>query len=400
VPPQVETEPAGAAVDWRKLFDAAGLDFKTFTPAEPQWTPRGYSDARAAWVGPLPGIPGEQLRIEAAAYRGRPINFQQIAPWTKPGRAADAAGRSATLLSAAITIAVFSIFVAAAFVARHNLRKGRGDRRGAFQLAAFVSVVAFAVWLIQGRHFADLNLEMQRFFSGQPLWAAGILWLLYVAVEPYVRRFWPRTVVSWSRLMARQWRDPLVGRDILLGIGLGLLIHTLDLSHGVLLMKLGYSLPPRTPDDLSPLLGTHIMIARVLNGIFNAILNALFAVFGMVLLKILVQRERIAAAVAIALMTFTSSQGAFEVGPPVLNLALNLVLITIIVLTIQRLGLLATMFLFLVNFTISGAILTLDSTKWFFVDSVLLLLIPVSLALFGFYASRGGEPIFGRRILD
>ena len=38
-----------------------------------------------------------------------------------------------------------------------------------------------------------------RFFVGLPLWAAGLLWLLYLALEPYVRRFWPTTLVSWSK---------------------------------------------------------------------------------------------------------------------------------------------------------------------------------------------------------
>ena len=67
---------------------------------------------------------------------------------------------------------------------------------------------------------------MNRLFVTQPLWAAGLLWVLYLAVEPYVRRFWPATIVSWSRLMARQWRDPLVGRDILFGVALGVLIRS------------------------------------------------------------------------------------------------------------------------------------------------------------------------------
>src|SRR4029079_3297041 len=109
-------------------------------------------------------------------------------------------------------------------VARHNVRKGRGDRRGAFQLAAFVSIVALVIGVLTDKHGADPNIEMERLFATQPLWAAGILWLLYLAVEPYVRRFWPSTVVSWSRLMARQWRAPLLGRPLFFGVPLGPLV--------------------------------------------------------------------------------------------------------------------------------------------------------------------------------
>jgi eukaryotic-like serine/threonine-protein kinase len=399
VPPQADPDGSSAPVDWRPLFTAADLDPATLTGSNPQWTPRGYADTRAAWTGPLPGLPGEQLRVEAAAYRGRPVSFQLIGPWTRATRTGEAGQSRGSVWSAIVTLVVFSLFVAAALIARHNLRNGRGDRRGAFQLAAFVSVVAFGVWILDGKHVADPGVEMDRFFTGQPLWAAGLLWLLYLAVEPYVRRFWPKTLVSWSRLMARQWRDSLVGRDILLGIAIGTAVHVIDVGQGFVLSRLGYSLPPRIP-DLSELLGTHIVIARVLNQVFNAVLNALFAVFGMVLLKILVRRERVAAVVAIAVMTLTSAGGFSQPGPLALNVAFVVLFITIIVFTIQRLGLLATMMAFLVNFIIDPGVVTFDTSRWFFGDGMLLMLIPAALACYGFWASRAGEPLLGRRLLD
>jgi serine/threonine-protein kinase len=304
-----------------------------------------------------------------------------------------------TWSSALGTLAVFSMFVAAALIARHNLRKGRGDRRGAFQLAAFVSAIAFGVWVLNGKHVADPNTEMGRFFSGQPLWAAGLLWILYLAVEPYVRRFWPSTVVSWSRLMARQWRDPLVGRDILFGAGLGTLLYALDLSAHLLSQWLGYSMPPRTP-SLDELLGTRFVLAQVGNQVFNALLNALFVVFGMVLLKIIVRREWAAVTVAIALFTFTSARTIGPEGSWALNVTAVVLFIAIIVLTVKYLGLLAVVMLFLVDSIVSNAAFTLDPSRWFFADSLLVLLIPFAVACYGFYISRGGEPVLGRRLLD
>jgi len=35
------------------------------------------------------------------------------------------------------------------------------------------------------------------------------MWLFYIALEPYVRRLWPKTLVSWHRLLAGRFR----GRD-------------------------------------------------------------------------------------------------------------------------------------------------------------------------------------------
>ena len=47
-----------------------------------------------------------------------------------------------------------------------------------------------------------------------------------------------------------------------------------------------------------------------------------------------------------------------------------------------------------------NAAFTLDTSRWFFADSLLVLLIPVTMACYAFYAARGGEPLLGRRILD
>src|SRR5216684_448114 len=39
-----------------------------------------------AWQGSLPERPSVPVRIEAAAYRGKPVYFQFVGPWTRPGR--------------------------------------------------------------------------------------------------------------------------------------------------------------------------------------------------------------------------------------------------------------------------------------------------------------------------
>jgi eukaryotic-like serine/threonine-protein kinase len=401
VPPQLDPGAKPAPVAWKPLFDAAEIDPAAFTPAEPEWTPLNFADTRVAWTGSQPGLPGQPLRIEAGAYRGKPVYFYQIAAWTPPSRMPSTIAERGRIswASALATLAIFSMFVAAALIARHNLRKGRGDRRGAFQLAAFVSVVAFGVWLLNAKHVADPNTEMGRFFTGQPLWAAGLLWVLYLAVEPYVRRFWPSTVVSWSRLMARQWRDPLVGRDILFGIALGALIRVIGLASTVLAHRLGQPAPPDVP-SLEELLGTRFVLAQVGNQVFNAVLNALFVVFGMVLLKIIVRREWAAVTVAIALFTFTTSRSIGDSPAWFISLAAVVLFIAVIVLTVKYLGLLSTLMLFLVDFIISNTPFTLDVSRWFFADSLIALLIPLAMAAYGFYVSRGGEPLFGRRLLD
>jgi hypothetical protein len=52
------------------------------------------------------------------------------------------------------------------------------------------------------------------------LFWGGAVWMLYLALEPYVRRYWPQAIISWTRVLAGRWRDPLVGRDVVLGVSM------------------------------------------------------------------------------------------------------------------------------------------------------------------------------------
>jgi serine/threonine-protein kinase len=53
--------------------------------------------------------------------------------------------------------------------------------------------------------------------KGALLWS-GIIWLIYLALEPFARKRWPVTLVSWGRLLSGNLRDPLIGRDLLIGV--------------------------------------------------------------------------------------------------------------------------------------------------------------------------------------
>jgi hypothetical protein len=119
------------------------------------------------------------------------------------------------------------VFVGGAVIARRNLRQGRGDRRGAFRLAA---VYLGAGCIVVLTHLSTsptqwLN-QLQRNFAYE-LYFACMIWLFYLAVEPYVRRLWPGTLVAWTRLLEGRLRDPLIGRHILLGALSGLTLSLL-----------------------------------------------------------------------------------------------------------------------------------------------------------------------------
>src|SRR4029453_18277285 len=46
---------------------------------------------------------------------------------------------------------------------------------------------------------------------GHSRFAAALVWAVYLAIEPYIRRHWPQAIISWSPLLAGRLRDPLLG---------------------------------------------------------------------------------------------------------------------------------------------------------------------------------------------
>src|SRR6185312_11275198 len=68
---------------------------------------------------------------------------------------------------------------------------------------------------------------------------SGITWLLYLAIEPWVRRKWPQAIISWSRLLTGQVRDSLVGRDLLFGVAFGVLWVLVIQIRNIILIRFG-----------------------------------------------------------------------------------------------------------------------------------------------------------------
>jgi hypothetical protein len=97
----------------------------------------------------------------------------------------------------------------------------------------------------------------------------------------------------------------------------------------------------------------------------------------------------------------TTSLGEIWQEPPVwFGLMFVVTIVSAMVFVALRLGLLATIVMFFVNFVLASAVVTLNPSSWFFSQSAAVLLMVAALTLYGFIASRAGEPLFGRRILD
>src|SRR5690242_12075926 len=203
---------ANPPFDWSNLFNASELAMNDFRSTDPQWTPPVAFDQRAAWDGSFPEQPDIPLHIEAAAYRGKPVYFEMFGPWTRRARlgAADQSLRDRLLQLWILAIEV-GCLAGGGFLARRNLKLGRGDRKGAFRLAVYVFTVSILSWVLRANHppsSSPINGVIPVAWATPVVWALYIvafIWLFYIALEPEVRQRWPHRIVSWSRLLAGRW---------------------------------------------------------------------------------------------------------------------------------------------------------------------------------------------------
>jgi hypothetical protein len=389
VPPQADarvTAAAAAAPDWRGLFELADLDWARFTPADSMWNPPMFCDTVAAWNGSFAGSPQTAIRVEAGAYRGRPVYFRLLGPWSVPQNRASTAGRAGVRAALVLNVGlVLAALIGAILIVRRNLRQGLGDRRGAIRIALAIFGARMLAWLIRASHVPSPSDELELFVKGLgvAMFFAATLWLLYMALEPTVRRRWPTRILSWSRLLAGRYRDVLLG--ILCGAASILVLRLATLVPTWLGMP---PLPPIT-SGLGAITGAGAVLSTLLQNLVTAVLNALFFLFFPLLILILVRRAWLAIGLFTALLV---TMFVLASDDPLISLPAGLLLVGLWVFAALRFGLLASAASFFTFFTVTALPLTSDPSAWYLGTSLLGVGIVAALAAYGLHTSLGKSP--------
>ncbi|MBK8725969.1 MAG: protein kinase [Holophagaceae bacterium] len=376
------------SVPWPRLFLAAGLDPGRFEPAIPSWTPPVASDQRIAWTGTYADQVDLPIRIEAASFQGRPVYFRVVAPWDRPPLAAPPALTTSRAMAATILAVILGIFLlGAVHLARRNLRLGRGDRRGARSLAFIAAgLVILFILLAGGRPFTPSGvLGAVRHALASGALVASAAWLAYLALEPTIRRQRPRLLVSWMRVLEGDVRNPLVGRDVLFGVLLGLVNAATWWLSGWTKVWTGNPLPPN-----------HFLITPLLGGLRHAlaalpsfVLVALLQSFVILVFLVLAQAgpggdaSPALGARAMEILAYNRSV------PAITATALSW---AIVIFTVARLGLVAGVAAGLVSSLVIRAPLTLDATAPYAPAAFLCLGAVILLAVYGFRVAQGSLP--------
>jgi predicted Ser/Thr protein kinase len=390
IPEEFEPSPSPASpVDWKPLFAAAQIDLAQLRPTEPEWLSLAAFDARAAWTGTWPDS-GRPLRVEAAAWRGKPVYFSLLGPWTKPTRmehSTSMPGMRAAHILESIVAMVLLIF--GAWIARRNYAGGKSDLHGAVRLTTAVFLLQMAIWVCRD-HFiptlATLGCFVLAMSTG--LLIAAFLGMLYLALEPYVRRHWPQAIVSWSRLMMGRWRDPLVGRDVLWGVTLGI-VWSLMIGVGFLWLKRAGEVP-LLPSQACFTGGRQLLGIWLLNVVqcIAATLELFFVVFW---LRIALRNQWLAAMVFVA---FFATINSFENGHAAVLAPIWVVVFSIAAYAVTRFGLITFATAIFASNILLNVPYTLDFSNWYATDALAIVLSFVLLAGWGFFTALGGQKLF------
>jgi len=400
VPPARRT--AGGTVaepDWDRLFARAGFDPAEFEPVDPEWTPPVYADRRVAWVGVYPEATDIPIRIEAAAFDGRPVSFRIVAPWTEAEDGApDATGFWARAPELVGPLWLVFILIAASIVAIRNVRLGHGDRRTALRLALYLGAVRL-LWMAGANHLP--SAEEIGIFTGHLAWSlyrVGIVYVFYLAIEPYARKLWPGMLVSWVRLAGGKFRDPLVGRDVLVGVAYGILL-TLTWRAVIWLPGLvgleGYG-AQYDLWSLESLRGFRHAFGAVAGVHATSVTEMFYTLTLFLVLRLLLRRTWITIGI-ISLMILVMYLP--DVGHPAPYLIVSLVMLAMFWFVLLRFGLLAATVGFGVRAMLTTLPLTFDLFAWHANATRIVLVLIVGLAAWGFTAATAGRPLFRDSIL-
>ncbi len=228
---------------------------------------------------------------------------------------------------------------------------------------------------------------------GHTLVLAGLSWLIYIALEPLIRRRWPDSLIAWTRLLSGRLADPLVGQVLLAGALLGVFAA---ISNEVeqLTRQAFEATPPIPPfpwDDT--LRGPRAVAGHLVGASAVSMFLALALALLFFLLRAVLRKEWLAAGAFVLIMAVPLQGGGLIAA------AFGLVWAAAYILVFLRFGLLALVFANFFNHFLQFP-LTTDSSAWYAGTSLFLLIVLAALAVYGFRIATAGQPLFSGARLD
>ena len=231
------------------------------------------------------------------------------------------------------------------------------------------------------------------FNSGFCFYFACITWIIYLGLEPYVRRRWPTMLISWSRLLTGRFRDPLLGRDLLIGILIGIVLNLI----AVLFVNINpnpIALLPINETLLKGLSGVRLAAGNLVVLAVWPVFGALMFLFTLFLLRLLARRDWLAVVLFVLVFVAGFYTRNWQVSVvPILQFGLIAVAMT-------RYGLVALAVALFAQLALSSFPVTLNFSAWYAGIGLAPIVAVLAVAVFAFYTSLGGQKVFQGSLLE
>jgi serine/threonine-protein kinase len=339
------------------------------------------------------------------------VYFRIFEPWqlfwfgeAKP-QAAGGAGTSLTFLSSLqrylfMAVVVGGIFVIA-LAALRNIRLGRADRRTALRLGMFVLVLVGLWKTLEVSHYSSFNQELGMVLA--VLMTAGFsgvaATLAYLAGEPYLRKLWPDCLVSSTRLAIGQWKDPRIGRDILVGTAFG--VGSVILYQLAVLLPTIFGMPIRQPLVGASLAGGRLALAEFLDPGF--VTMSFGGGIALLLILLLVRRKSLALGIAFVIYAVAVTDADLSHLSQPAQLAVfvaDTLGVALMWIGFARFGFLTVVAGLGTYQRLLAFPVTLDSSAWYAGTSTLVIIALAAIAFYGFRmatANQSTQKIAGLR---
>ena len=205
--------------------------------------------------------------------------------------------------------------------------------------------------------------------------AASAAWILYVGIEPLARRYWPDSLISWTRVCQGQSRNPLVASHILAGLLAATIVNYLVMGAVGLLSPLPVTSTSQNAfSELTPWI-------KLPGGIAGGMLFALLFLTFVILVRLAIRKLWIADLLAVILFNVVASVAGLFIGSVEQRLLQGAAMILpslVWVVLMRRLGFLTV----LTVWTIYAPIFTTPPpmvTGWMVRDTLPIHLLPVAI---------------------
>ena len=219
--------------------------------------------------------------------------------------------------------------------------------------------------------------------------------MFYLALEPFVRRRWPQTLISWTRLLAGDARDPLVAGHMLLGVTFAVALAMLQngmgwyqfQTQGVLALN---------GNRIGTLDATR-MAAMLATGLIQPAAIVMGLLFLLILLRLVLRYTWVAVAAVVALGAVVAWSGGAAGVPDAFARVVSLSLLLWVTL---RFGILPGTLIALVSTLVGTLPLTSDFSAWYASRGLTAVALTLVLAVWSFRNALGGRKVLSERFLD